>query len=190
MKKYITFKNEKQKNFAIKKLVNEGWTALRPQAKTEGTRIVFKNEQQAAFALTMLKKNKLNEAGEAKDIAKMQNEIGNAYNALRAALSIAATNDFKESERTLQQFIKKDMAKLNGVISSQKLKGESKKTGRPYCLNKITMSDGFSEIEGITWDRPKGFKWNENDLVAVQGTLKAGWRSGIDINISSIEKIN
>jgi len=89
--------------------------------------------------------------------------------------------------------LEKDFEKEVGMVllydGSAVRKGKSKKTGRDWCVCSIDLSDGFITVEGSDWNRTKALKWPINSLVYVRGTLKAGWKAPICLNIQEIELI-
>lgn len=67
--------------------------------------------------------------------------------------------------------------------------GNSKKTGKPYCMVKATLSDGYSTVECTWWDKKKAFGWPHNCLVFVRGKLKEGWKTPVSIVVHDMERI-
>lgn len=67
--------------------------------------------------------------------------------------------------------------------------GKSKKSGKPYKMLKIQMSDGYKEIEGIRWDADKALKFPKDSIVYVRGKLKSGWKTTVSFQVDSIEQI-
>lgn len=67
--------------------------------------------------------------------------------------------------------------------------GISKKSGRPWSLLSVKLSDGYQTIEAASWDLNKALKWPKDSLVYIRGTLKEGWKTPVSITISEIEKI-
>ena len=73
--------------------------------------------------------------------------------------------------------------------SSQIKSGISKRTGKPWNLCVVKLSDGYSTIEASSWNIKKALKWPKDSLVYVRGTLKEGWKTPVSIEISEIERI-
>lgn len=102
---------------------------------------------------------------------------------------IPVLNNIKIAEGLLAKDFEQEVGMILLYDSSSTRKGESKKTGRPWCLTSVTMSDGYVSIEATDWNRKSPLKWPKNTIVYVRGTLKKGWKTPVSINISEIEKI-
>lgn len=68
-------------------------------------------------------------------------------------------------------------------------KGVSKKSGKPYTMVKATLSDGYSNVECVWWDRKKALGWPHNSIVFIRGQLKEGWNTPVSITVSDMERI-
>ena len=68
-------------------------------------------------------------------------------------------------------------------------KGISKRTGKPYCMLNIVLSDGYSNVECADWNRKKALRYPDNSIVYIRGTLKKGWKQSVSINLKEIELI-
>lgn len=68
-------------------------------------------------------------------------------------------------------------------------KGVSKKSGKPYCMLNIALSDGYSSVECADWNRKKVLNYPDNSIVYVRGTLKKGWKETCSINLKEIKLI-
>lgn len=73
--------------------------------------------------------------------------------------------------------------------SSDFAKGISKKSGRQWKKVSVMLSDGYSSIECVDWDRGAALGWPKNSLVYVRGTLKQGWKTAVSLQIDEIELI-
>lgn len=73
--------------------------------------------------------------------------------------------------------------------SSAYTKGISKKSGRPWAKVSVYLSDGYSTIECTDWNKKAALGWAKNTIVYVRGTLKAGWKTPVSMQIEEIEKI-
>lgn len=73
--------------------------------------------------------------------------------------------------------------------SSSYRQGVSKKTGRPWHKVSLILSDGYNTLEATMWDAKKAFGWPKNTIVYVNGKLKAGWKTTINIDIKEITKV-
>jgi len=97
------------------------------------------------------------------------------------------------SVRVAQGFIQQDSDKEFGMIllydSSAARNGVSKKSGKPWSLTSLKLSDGYSLAEAILWDHDKPLKWRKNSIVYVRGKLKSGWKIPVSITVAEIEKI-
>jgi DNA polymerase III alpha subunit len=67
--------------------------------------------------------------------------------------------------------------------------GVSKKTGKPWCLTSIKLSDGYATIEASCWDKDKPLRWTKDSIVYVRGRLKEGFRAPVSITVDEIELI-
>ena len=72
---------------------------------------------------------------------------------------------------------------------SEYKEGVSKKSGKPWSKLTISMSDGYSTIEGIRWDAKKALGWPKNTIIYVRGKLKIGWKTPVSITIKEFEKV-
>jgi len=68
-------------------------------------------------------------------------------------------------------------------------RGISKKTGKPYKMVKIELSDGYASTECVWWDRDKALNLPINSIVYVRGQLKTGWNTPVSITIEDLEII-
>lgn len=88
--------------------------------------------------------------------------------------------------------VKKDWEEEVGMImlyeGSRAKSGVSKK-GREWCLTSVNMSDGYSNVEAVMWDRSKPLRWPTHSILFVKGKLKEGWRNPVSITVSEIEKV-
>lgn len=73
---------------------------------------------------------------------------------------------------------------------SEMKRGKSKKTGKPYELLKVQLSDGYSSVEAVSWNMSKALGWKKDSLVYVRGTLKEGWKNPVSINIREIRYLD
>jgi len=65
-------------------------------------------------------------------------------------------------------------------------RGIAKKSGKPYELLSVQLSDGYSEVEASSWNHNQALCWNHDSLIFVRGTLREGWKSPVCINIQDI----
>lgn len=97
------------------------------------------------------------------------------------------------SIKVAEGLLKKGFDKEVGMIllfdSSTYKTGTSKKSGRPWHMVSVMLSDGYNLIEANLWDAKKAFGWPQNTIVYVRGTLKAGWKTPVSFNIEEIEKV-
>jgi hypothetical protein len=68
-------------------------------------------------------------------------------------------------------------------------KGISKKSGKEYCMLNVVLSDGYSHVECIDWNKTKPLRYPENSVVYIRGTLKEGFKESVSINLKEIEII-
>jgi DNA polymerase III alpha subunit len=73
--------------------------------------------------------------------------------------------------------------------SSAVKSGVSKKSGKPWCLTSIKLSDGYATIEASCWDKDKPLRWAKDSIVYVRGRLKEGFRTPVSITVDEIELI-
>lgn len=76
-----------------------------------------------------------------------------------------------------------------GIYQSSEHKEGTSKSGRPWSMVKVNMSDGLSTMECVKWDQKKTYRFPVNSLVYVMGYLKRGWRDMPTIEIIEIEKV-
>jgi DNA polymerase III alpha subunit len=76
-----------------------------------------------------------------------------------------------------------------GLFQSSEHKSGVSKTGKPWSLVRVNISDGLTNIECVKWDQNKSFRFPKNSLVYVMGVLKNGWKGAPSLEILDIEKI-
>ena len=62
-----------------------------------------------------------------------------------------------------------------------------RKSKKAYDLLEVTLSDGFSRCTSSKWGLRKALGWPKNSIVLVKGTLEAGFREPVIINIKDME---
>ena len=97
------------------------------------------------------------------------------------------------STEIAKKFIEKGSDISYGMIllyggSSYKT-GISKRSGREWHKLDVTLSDGYSDVECVWWDRKAPLKWPKNSLVYVKGKLKEGYRNPVSIIIEDIQLV-
>lgn len=89
--------------------------------------------------------------------------------------------------------LEKDHSDMVGMLmlfeGSSVKKGVSKKSGRPYSMVKVQLSDGYTSTDCVWWDRNKALNLPINSIVLVRGHLKAGWKTPVSITIREVDKI-
>ena len=68
-------------------------------------------------------------------------------------------------------------------------KGKSKKSGRPYKMLKVQLSDGYNDMEAIRWDADSALGFPQDCIVYIVGTVKEGWKTPVSFSIKHIERI-
>ena len=96
--------------------------------------------------------------------------------------------NIKVAEGLLAKEFEKEVGLILLYESSTTRKGVSK-SGRPWTLTSVGLSDGYVSLEATDWNKKTPFKWPKNTIVFVRGTLKKGWKTPVSINITEIEKI-
>jgi DNA polymerase-3 subunit alpha len=102
---------------------------------------------------------------------------------------IPIINNIKVAEGLVMKDHKKEVAMIMLYEGSSIKKGISKKTGKEYCGLNITLSDGYSHIECIDWNKTKPLRYPENSVVYIKGTLKEGFKESVSINLKEIDII-
>lgn len=96
--------------------------------------------------------------------------------------------------RVAEELVKRNHEGTVGMVllygGSTAKSGISKKNGKNYSFVKLILSDGYFETEAMIWNENKALKYPINSLIYVRGQLKEGWKNSINIEVSSIEKIN
>lgn len=95
----------------------------------------------------------------------------------------------KVGEGLLKKNFEKECAMILLFDSSSYRTGISKKSGRPWHLCSVTLSDGYNFIEASLWDAKKALGWSKDTIVYVRGQLKAGFRTTLSFNITEIDKV-
>jgi DNA polymerase III alpha subunit len=89
--------------------------------------------------------------------------------------------------------VEKEDDRLFGMVmlfeGSTTKKGVSKKSGKPYKMVKVMLSDGYTSTECVMWDRDKALNLPINSIVYVRGQLKPGWKTPVSITIQEIDRI-
>ena len=89
--------------------------------------------------------------------------------------------------------VEKEHEQLIGMVmlfeGSSIKKGVSKKSGKPYQMVKIELSDGYTTTECVWWDRKKALNFPINSIVFVRGQLKSGWKTPVSITIQELERL-
>jgi DNA polymerase III subunit alpha len=98
-------------------------------------------------------------------------------------------NDLKVAEGLVKKNWDQDVGMIMLYEGSRIKSGVSKKSGKPYQMLTVTMSDGYSSMEGVLWDASKPLKWPINTIIYVRGKLREGWKDPVSITISEIEKV-
>lgn len=96
--------------------------------------------------------------------------------------------------RIAQALVKKGVDKYKKfafilLFQGSKTKSGISKKGNEYNMCKISLSDGYNDIEAVKWDMKEALRFPKNSLVYVEGTLKEGWRTPVSITVDEIEKI-
>jgi DNA polymerase-3 subunit alpha len=102
---------------------------------------------------------------------------------------VPVLNNLKVAEGLVQQEHKKEVGMIMVFEGSNIRKGISKRTGKDYHMLNIRLSDGYSNVECVDWNRKKPLRFAENSVVYVRGTLKEGWKLPVSINLKEIEEI-
>jgi DNA polymerase-3 subunit alpha len=102
---------------------------------------------------------------------------------------IPIINNIKVAEGLVSKDHKKEIGMIMLYGGSHIKKGVSKKSGKDYCMLNVVLSDGYSNIECIDWNRTKPLRFPENSVVYVKGTLKEGFKESVSINLKEIEII-
>lgn len=95
----------------------------------------------------------------------------------------------KVGEGLLKKDYEKEVAMILLFDSSSYRTGISKKSGRPWHLCSVTLSDGYNSIEASLWDAKKALGWSKDTIVYVRGQLKTGFRTTLSFNITEIDKV-
>lgn len=96
--------------------------------------------------------------------------------------------------RYANNLIKKSYSSEVGMIllydSSECKSGISKKAHKKAWKHvKIHLTDGFSMVDCVWWDKDKALKWPKNSIVFVRGTLSEGWGGIPNLTVREIERI-
>lgn len=98
-------------------------------------------------------------------------------------------SNIKVAESLLKNEFNKEVGMILLYESSEFNSGKSKKSGRPWSKVSVMLSDGYTTIECVDWDRKAALGWRKNSLVYVRGTLKSGWKTPVSLTINEIELI-
>ena len=103
--------------------------------------------------------------------------------------NIPIINSIKVAEGLVQKDHKGEVGMIMLFGGSSIRRGKSKRTGKDYCALDVKLSDGYSDIECVDWNKTKPLRFLPNSVVYVKGTLKEGWKLSISINLKEIEII-
>lgn len=95
----------------------------------------------------------------------------------------------KDAEALLKGGYSREVGMILLYESSEFARGISKKSGREWKKVSVFLSDGFATLECVEWDRKAALGWSKNSIVYVRGTLKAGWKTPVNLQIEEIERI-
>lgn len=98
-------------------------------------------------------------------------------------------NSVKIAEGLIEKGHDQEVGMIVVFEGSNMRKGTSKRTGKPYSMLNIRLSDGYSAIECADWNRKSPLKYPDNSIVYVKGTLKKGWKETVSINLKEIQLI-
>jgi len=98
-------------------------------------------------------------------------------------------NNVKIAEGLIEKGHDQEVGMIVVFESSNIRKGFSKKTGKPYQMLNIRLSDGYTTIEAVDWNRTKPLRYPPNSIIYVKGTLREGYKESVSINIKEIELI-
>jgi DNA polymerase III alpha subunit len=93
------------------------------------------------------------------------------------------------AERLLKKNFDKDVGLILLFKESSAKSGISKRTGKPYTMLKIQLSDGYHDLECVKWDANKALSWKKDTLVYVRGQLKEGWKTPVSMTLTEFEKV-
>lgn len=102
---------------------------------------------------------------------------------------IPIISNIKVAEGLVSKNHEKDIGMIMLFEGSNVKKIVSKKNGKEYCMLNVRLSDGYSNIECVDWNKTKPLKFPENSIVYIKGTLKEGFRESVSINLKEIEMI-
>ncbi len=103
--------------------------------------------------------------------------------------TITIINNIKVAEGLVSKGYKEEVGMIMLYEGSNIRKGISKKSGKSYCMLNIRLSDGYSNVECVDWNKKKPLRFAENTVVYIRGTLKEGWKMPVSINLKEIEEI-
>jgi hypothetical protein len=99
-----------------------------------------------------------------------------------------AVNEAKTNKESIKKDFDKNIAMILVFEESHFTSGTSKK-GREWKKVSAKLSDGYSTIECVMWDADKAFGWPKNSIICVEGVLKPGWKTPVQLVVSEIEPI-
>lgn len=103
--------------------------------------------------------------------------------------TVTVINNLKVAEGLVNKGFKNEVGMIMLYEGSNIRKGVSKRTGKDYCMLNVRLSDGYSNVECVDWNKTKPLRFPENSIVYVRGTLKEGYRMPVSINLKEIEII-
>jgi DNA polymerase III alpha subunit len=98
-------------------------------------------------------------------------------------------NNLKVAEGLVNKGFKEEIGMIMLYEGSNVRRGKSKKSGKDYCMLNVRLSDGYSNVECVDWNKKKPLRFPENSIVYVRGTLKEGWKLPVSINLKEIDII-
>lgn len=116
-------------------------------------------------------------------------KTGKAAMPFRTRSGVLVLSGVKIADALLKQGLADKNSKFGFIMlanGSAVKKGVSKK-GNNYCFTKLSVSDGYNMTEAIEWNRDTPYRYPENSIVYIEGTIKEGWKTSVSINIDEVE---
>jgi DNA polymerase-3 subunit alpha len=103
--------------------------------------------------------------------------------------STVVLSNIKVAEGLFKKQIDQEVGMILLFEGSSHSSGISSKNDREWHKVSVMLSDGYSVIEAVEWNKKIALNWPKNSLVYVRGFLKQGWKTSVSLQIKEIEKI-
>lgn len=103
--------------------------------------------------------------------------------------SVPVASSIKSAYNMVKNDYDGDIGLILLFDSSEHKKGVSKKSGKEWNMVKASLTDGFSIIESVWWDKKQALRWPKNSIIFVRGKISEGWGGKLNITVTGMERL-